>query len=134
MDERDWMVLQILYSEKNITNAAKSLYISQPALTTRLKQMEKEFGVQIVNRGRRGVQFTPQGEYLAKCASEMLLNIQKIKENVLNMEQKMAGTLRLGVSNFFTDYKLPGLLKSFKDKYPHIEFKVLQALARRLRI
>ncbi|WP_191561299.1 LysR family transcriptional regulator [Metabacillus idriensis] len=132
MDERDWMVLQILYSEKNITNAAKSLYISQPALTTRLKQMEKEFGVQIVNRGRRGVQFTPQGEYLAKCASEMLLNIQKIKENVLNMEQKMAGTLRLGVSNFFTDYKLPGLLKSFKDKYPHIEFKVTTGFSKEI--
>ncbi|HWO97401.1 MAG TPA: LysR family transcriptional regulator [Bacillus sp. (in: firmicutes)] len=124
MDDRDWLILQILYNEKNITKTAKSLYISQPALTNRLQQMEKEFGVQIVNRGRRGVQFTPQGEYLAKCAHQMLLNIQKIKENVANMEQKAAGTLRLGVSTFFTDYKLPGLLKLFKDKYPNIEFKV----------
>lgn len=124
MDERDWLILQILYKEKNITKTAKSLYISQPALTHRLQQMEKEFGVQIVNRGRWGVQFTPQGEYLAKCAHQMLLNIQQIKENVMNMEHKAAGTLRLGVSTFFTDYKLPGLLKLFKDQYPNIEFKV----------
>ncbi|MDQ0247360.1 DNA-binding transcriptional LysR family regulator [Bacillus fengqiuensis] len=124
MDERDWLILQILYKEKNITKTAKSLHISQPALTHRLQQMEKEFGVQIVNRGRWGVQFTPQGEYLAKCAHQMLLNIQQIKENVMNMEHKVAGTLRLGVSTFFTDYKLPGLLKLFKDQYPNIEFKV----------
>jgi DNA-binding transcriptional LysR family regulator len=124
LDERDWMVLQTLYKEKNITKAAQLLYISQPALTNRLNQLEKEFGVIIVNRGRRGVQFTPQGEYLAKSAQEMLLTIQKIKENVLNMEDRVVGTLRLGVSNFFTDYMLPNLLKLFKDQYPNIEFKV----------
>lgn len=124
MDERDWMVLQTLYREKNITKTAQHLHISQPALTTRLQNLENEFNVKIVNRGRRGVQFTPQGEYLAKSAHEMLLNIQKIKENVLNMEENLEGTLRLGVSTFFTDYMLPNLLKLFKEQYPNIEFKV----------
>lgn len=124
MDERDWIVLETLYQEKNITNTAKILHISQPALTNRLKTMETHFGVKIVNRNWRGVQFTPQGEYLAKSAHEILLRIQKVKETVLNMEDKISGTLRLGVSTFFTDYKLPGLLKLFKDKYPGVEFKV----------
>lgn len=125
MDERDWLILQTLFKEKNMTKTAHALYLSQPALTSRIKQMEKEFGVQIVNRGRRGVTFTPQGEYLARCAREMLLKMQHIKENVLNMENKMTGTLRLGVSTFFTDYKLPGLLKLFKAEYPEVEFKVM---------
>ncbi|MCI2255638.1 LysR family transcriptional regulator [Domibacillus sp. PGB-M46] len=125
MDERDWLILQTLHAHKNITSAARSLYISQPALTSRLKQMEKEFSVQIVTRGRRGVQFTPQGDYLAKCADDMIHRMQKIKENVLNMENTMSGTLRLGVSTFFTDYKLPGLLKMFKEEYPNVEFKVV---------
>ncbi|KKB37306.1 LysR family transcriptional regulator [Bacillus thermotolerans] len=124
MEERDWIVLQTLYREKNITNAAKKLFISQPALTNRLQQMEKEFSVKIVNRGRRGVQFTPQGEYLAKCADEMLFRLQQIKENVRNMEDNVSGTLRLAVSTFFTDYKLPALLRGFKDQYPNVEFKV----------
>jgi DNA-binding transcriptional LysR family regulator len=124
LDERDWLILNTLYKEKNITKSAQQLFISQPALTNRLQQLEKEFNVKIVNRGRRGVQFTPQGEYLAKCAHEMLLTIQNIKENVLNMEEKLTGTLRLGVSNFFTDYKLPNLLKLFKEQYPNVEFKV----------
>ena len=124
MDERDWIVLQTLYQEKNITKTAQRLYISQPALTNRIQQLEREFGITIVNRGRRGVQFTPQGEYLAKSANKMLLTLQNIKDNVLNMENNLVGTLRLGVSTFFTDYMLPNLLKRFKEQYPNIEFKV----------
>ena len=124
MDERDWMVLKTLYDEKNITKAAQQLFISQPALTHRLQQLEQKFSVQIVVRGRRGVQFTPQGEYLAKCANEMLATFQQMKENVLNMDYRVEGVLKLGVSNFFTDYKLPNLLKRFKEQYPHVEFKV----------
>ena len=129
MDEQDWVVLQTLYHEKNITKAAQKLFISQPALTHRLQQLEKKFSVEIVIRGRRGVQFTPQGEYLVKCANDMLLSIQQIKENVLNMENNVEGILRLGVSNFFTDYKLPNLLKLFKAQYPNIEFKVTTDLS-----
>ncbi|MFY0544407.1 LysR family transcriptional regulator [Brevibacillus sp. H7] len=124
MENRDWFILQELYQHKNITKAAQSLYISQPALTKRIRQIEKEFGVQIVHRGRRGVHFTPQGEYLVKCADEMLLRLRKIKEHVWNMDRNVTGSLRLGVSNYFARYKLPGILKRFKDEYPDVEFKV----------
>ncbi|MCG5253464.1 LysR family transcriptional regulator [Brevibacillus agri] len=124
MEYRDWSILQTLYREQNITRTAKSLYLSQPALTKRLRQIEKEFGVQIVQRGRRGVHFTPEGEYLASCADEMLLRLRKIKEHVANMGEQVSGTLRLGVSNYFAHYKLPGLLKLFKQEYPLVEFKV----------
>ncbi|WP_028401024.1 LysR family transcriptional regulator [Ectobacillus panaciterrae] len=124
MQDKDWIMLQVLYSKKNITKAADSLYISQPTLTNRIQQIEKEFGVKIINRGRRGVQFTPQGEYLAKCADEMLLKMQQMKETVLNMNHKVTGTLRLAVSNFFAQHKLPALLKLFKDQYPNVEFKI----------
>ncbi|MBU8712616.1 MULTISPECIES: LysR family transcriptional regulator [Brevibacillus] len=124
MEYRDWSILRTLYQEQNITKTAKSLYLSQPALTKRLRQIEKEFGVQIVQRGRRGVHFTPEGEYLANCADEMLVRLRKIKEHVANMGEEVSGTLRLGVSNYFARYKLPGLLKLFKQKYPLVEFKV----------
>ncbi|MED1947995.1 MULTISPECIES: LysR family transcriptional regulator [Brevibacillus] len=125
MEYRDWYILQTLYQEQNITKTAESLYLSQPALTKRLRQIEKEFGVQIVQRGSRGVHFTPQGEYLAKCADEMLLRLRNIKEHVLNMGDEVNGTLRLGVSNYFARYKLPMILKKFKEAYPNVEYKVM---------
>ncbi|NGQ95902.1 LysR family transcriptional regulator [Brevibacillus sp. SYP-B805] len=125
MENRDWLILRELYRQKNITKAAESLFLSQPALTKRIRQIEKEFGVQIVHRGRRGVHFTPQGEYLVKCAEEMLLRLRQITEHLANMDNRVAGTIRLGVSNYFTRYQLPGLLKRFKTKYPDVEFQVI---------
>ncbi|WP_280208367.1 LysR family transcriptional regulator [Brevibacillus sp. AY1] len=130
MEYRDWQILHMLYQEQNITKTAHALYISQPALTKRLRQIEKEFDVQIVQRGPRGVQFTPEGEYLARCADEMLLRLRKIKEHVANMKETVTGTLRLGVSNYFARYQLPRLLKLFSQEYPGVELKVLTGFSK----
>lgn len=124
METRDWQILSVLYEQKNITKTAHSLYMSQPALTARLRQIEKEFGITIVNRTSKGVQFTPQGEYLAKSAARMLLNIRRLKEQVLNLDDAVMGTLRLGASSYFTAFTLPPLLKQFKERYPRVEFIV----------
>jgi len=124
MDERDWQILKVLYERNNITKAAQDLYISQPALTNRLQQIEEEFKVKIVNRGKKGVHFTPQGEYLANTAEEVILKLRKIRENVLNLEENVTGTLRIGASKSVTKYKLPNLLRLFKLQYPNVNFVV----------
>ncbi|GAE27802.1 transcriptional regulator [Halalkalibacter wakoensis JCM 9140] len=124
MDERDWLILKVLNEKKNITKTAQSLYISQPSLTKRIQQIENTFQVPIIHRGTKGIQFTPQGDYLVKCAEDMLSRLQKMKETALNMEQEVSGTLRLGVSNYFARYKLPCLLKMFQQQFPKVNYKV----------
>lgn len=124
MEYRDWKILKILFEQKNVTRTAELLYISQPALTKRLQQIEKNFGVQIIVRGKRGIHFTPQGEYLVKCANEMLKKLQEINDTIINMDDKVMGTLRIGASYLITRTKLPRLLKLFKDKYPDVEYSV----------
>jgi DNA-binding transcriptional LysR family regulator len=130
MDDRDWLILKVLYQKKNITRTAQSLYISQPSLTKRIQQMEKEFNITIVHRGTKGVHFTPQGEYLAKCADEMLNRLRQMKEAALNMDEEVVGTLRLGVSNYITMHKLPRLLKFFHERFPKVDFKVTTGWSR----
>ncbi|MGG1398908.1 LysR family transcriptional regulator [Bacillus salipaludis] len=129
MDYRDWEILKVLYSQKNLTKAARLLFITQPALTNRLKHMQEELGVKIVTRESRGIHFTPEGEYLVQCADNILAQYNKIVEHVRNMGNdsgnEVVGTLKLGVSNFFANYELPYILKLFKRKYPHVEFKVI---------
>lgn len=124
MDERDWNILQVLYEQKNITKTAQLMYMTQPALTKRLMQIEESFGVKVVNRGIRGVHFTPQGEYLAKRAIQLNTLFRDVREEVLNMNQETVGTLRLGVSNYFGKYVLPGLLKMFREQYPRVDFQL----------
>ena len=85
MDEQDWIILKVLFEKKNITKTAESLYISQPSLTKKIQQIEKEYHVEMVIRGTKGVHFTPQGEYIAQCADEMLNRLQQIKDTLLNM-------------------------------------------------
>ena len=134
MDYRDWEILKVLYHQKNLTKTARLLFLTQPALTTRLKHMQEELGVKIVTRESRGVHFTPQGEYLVHCAEEALAHYENIKENVQNMSNnesdQVVGTLKLGVSNFFANYELPYVLKLFKMQYPHVEFKVTTGWSR----
>lgn len=124
MDEQGWTILKVLYEKKNITKTAESLYLSQPSLTKKIQQIEKEFQVAIVKRGTKGVQFTPQGEYLVQCADEMLDRLQQIKDTVSNIGEEVSGTLRLGVSNYITRYKLPQLLKLFREQFPKVNYKV----------
>ena len=130
MDDRDWKILDVLYEQKNITKSAEVLFISQPALTKRVMQIEEHFGVKIVDRGIRGVQFTPQGEYLAHRAAEVLTLYREIKEDVSNMNDEIVGTLRIGVSNFFGKYKFPELIQRFTSQYPKVSFQVETGLSK----
>ena len=124
MDERDWLILHILYEKRNITKTGQTLFISQPALTTRLRQIEDEVGAKLIYRSGKGIHFTPQGEYLAKSSKEMLTRIQEIKDKITNMHEGVRGTLRIAATHYMTKYKLPRLLKLFKTNYPQMEFKV----------
>ncbi len=124
MDEHDWRLLKTLFEKKSITKTAAALFVSQPALSSRLQQIETRFGTTIVVRSKKGVQFTPEGEYLVRGACEILKRIQIFEEVVQNMRNQATGTLRIGASNFSTKYLLPELLRRFKELYPGIEFKV----------
>lgn len=124
MEEKDWILLKTLYEQQNLTKSAEILYVTQPSLSYRVQQLEKEFGVTIMHRGRRGIEFTPQGEYLAKYAKEMLLQLQHTKEFVLSMENRILGTLKIGTASSLARYRLPSILNRFHTQYPDVEFKV----------
>ena len=124
MDEQDWFLLKTLFEKKSITKAASALFVSQPAMSSRLQQIEARFGAKIVVRSKKGVQFTPEGEYLVAGSRDILKKMQVLEENIQNMCDQAKGTLRIGASNFATKYLLPELLWRFKKLYPQIEFKV----------
>ncbi|MCY9069584.1 LysR family transcriptional regulator [Bacillus inaquosorum] len=128
MEKRDWIILKTVYEEKNITKAAERLFIAQPTLTYRLQQIEKEFNIKILNRGRRGVEFTQQGEYLVTYAKDMLRQLKIMEENLWNIGDHIHGTIRLCVSRAFALYKLPHIVKQFTDIHPFAQFSIKTAL------
>lgn len=88
MEEKDWVLLKTLYEQQTLTKTAEILFVSQPSLTYRIQQLEKEFGITIIYRGRRGIEFTPQGEYLARYAKDMLHQLQQTKNSYLAWKTK----------------------------------------------
>jgi len=125
MEDRDWTIIKVLSAEKNITKAAQVMYMSQPALTSRLRQIEQEFDVQIVYRSSKGIQFTPAGEWLVGMAEEFIDRMEHIRDKVRHFSDENAGTLVIGASNYFTMFTLPSLLRLFKEKYPHANFTIM---------
>ena len=101
MEDKDWFIIKTLYEEKNITKAAERLFITQPALTYRLQVIEQELGAKIVNRGKKGIEFTKEGEYVFRYAEKMIYEFQKLKETLQNMDNKIQGTFRLAVTASF---------------------------------
>lgn len=126
MDEKDWMVLKALYEEKSITKTSERLYVSQPALTKRIQQIENDFSVEIISRSKKGVTFTSEGEYLVDYARNMLDILQQTKDNLMNFQtNKVKGTLRIGVSINFAYNKLPSILKDFAEQFPLVHTEVI---------
>ena len=124
MMDRDWELIIVLYQEKNITKAAAKLYISQPAVTKRLQMIESKLGVQIVERGRKGVHFTPEGEYLVKCAEEMRGRMREIMLNLSSMTKEVKGVIKIGASNNFARKTLPKILSAYQEIYPDVKFEI----------
>ncbi|MEJ8543674.1 LysR family transcriptional regulator [Brevibacillus borstelensis] len=124
MNDQDWSLLQAIYDEKNLTKAAERLYISQPALTYRIQQIEQEFGVKVILRSNKKISFTPEGEYLVAYAKKMLLEQRKAKDFVTGMSHEVQGSLRIGCSSNFALYKLPPLLKQFLSQFSKVEINV----------
>lgn len=66
MKEIDWKILVVLYEKKSMTKAAEALYMTQSALTKRVRAIEEEWNVEVVRRSSQGVEFTEDGIYLVK--------------------------------------------------------------------
>jgi len=124
MSDKDWEILVILHEEGTITNAAKKLYISQPSLTYRIKQLEKYFKVKILHRGNKGVIFTSQGELLVKYAKEMIAQLSHTRDQIINIDDEIKGVLKIGGSSNFALYQLPSILEGFVEEYPNIEINL----------
>jgi len=100
MDTKDCTILKTLAEENNITYAARRLFMTQPALSERIK-LEKEFNCPIINRQARGVEFTYQGQRLVRYAEDLLNSYTSVRQELLAMGSEPRGTLNLGCSNVF---------------------------------
>jgi DNA-binding transcriptional LysR family regulator len=88
--------LVALAREKHFAKAAEACHVSQPALSSGIRSLEKELGIMIVQRGRRFVGLTAEGERVLVWAQQTLSSLSHMREDAAVSKSSMAGTLRLG--------------------------------------
>jgi DNA-binding transcriptional LysR family regulator len=129
MNEKDWLILRAVWQHKNITRAAEQLYTSQPALSYRLRQIERKLAIRLFVDGQKGLVFSAQGEYLAQHALTVLRDLQQLKITLHSMDQGQQGEISLGVSSNYAAYRLPALLSQFRQSHPGIRVNLMSGFS-----
>jgi DNA-binding transcriptional LysR family regulator len=119
--------LVTLAREKHFARAAEACHVSQPALSSALRTLENELGLEIVERGRRFVGFTDDGQRILGWARQTLASLQHMRHDASAAQTRLVGTLRVGVIPTVMPVTACMLSPSMRE-HPQIHFE-LQSLS-----
>lgn len=106
----------------SLTRAAEELYISQPAVSRSIKQLETQLGVTLFTRTHRGMQLSAQGGQLIFEAVENALHLLSTAENRIAEQNLCAtGSIRIGASDTIFEYFLADKIVAFHEKFPAVK-------------
>ncbi len=108
--------------------AATAMNVTQPALTKALKQLEEEFGANLVLRSPKGVRLSAQGEMLAVRAATVLREIERAKEEMLALTHNTQLTLAVGVSPAAALVLAASTLSAFQQRWPQTRIRLVDVL------
>ena len=108
----------------NISKAAKTLYISQPAFSRAVSKLEQNLSVKLFIRGSRGVHLTEEGKLLYEHTRTAFDALKKGEENLRRVNALGIGQLRIGVSTTLCKYILMPYLQNFIEQHPHIQVTI----------
>jgi DNA-binding transcriptional LysR family regulator len=117
-------ILQAISEEGSFKKAADKLYISQPAVSLQIQNLEKQLGLPLFYRNKRRARLTETGNLLVKYC-ERILTLCEETCHALNESQTLqSGTLKIGASQTIGTYLMPRLIGIFRHKYPQIEVEL----------
>jgi len=104
----------------SFTRGAEKLHLAQPSLTRQIKDLEEEIGVRLLDRTKRQVKLTPEGQSFLVDAKRVLELSEEIVESVRHFSRDELAPLNIGyVANLFYDL-LPVTLASFQRSFPTV--------------
>ncbi len=113
----------------SFSKAAESLYISQPALSATVKKLEAELGTQLIDRSTNPVQITEAGKVYLESVQK-ILTIQKETQSYFDSLRDLEeGSISIGTTTFYCCYTLPKHLVPFRQRYPKIDFNLIESVS-----
>lgn len=111
--------------DKSFSKAAKELYMTQPAVSQAMKQLESELEIRLFNRTPKGVSFTKEGSILFEYVQSAINLIETGEEKIIEFKNLTTGELKIGVGDTISRHFLLPYLETFHNRYPNISFKIV---------
>jgi LysR family cys regulon transcriptional activator len=111
----------------NVSDAAETLFTSQPGVSKQVRQLEDELGVRVfVRAGKRLASVTPAGEAVVAAARRALREIENLKRVGAEYKSEDEGTLAIATTHTQARYVLPRVVRDFSDRYPKVKLELHQ--------
>lgn len=113
-------ILKAIASEGSFKRAADSLYVSQPAVSLQVQNLERSLAVPLFDRGGRRAQLTEAGHLLLEYGDRILNLCQETCRAIEDLQNLQGGTLIIGASQTTGTYLLPRMIGQFRQRYPEV--------------
>ncbi|MEZ5207576.1 MAG: LysR substrate-binding domain-containing protein [Acidimicrobiales bacterium] len=126
MNLRDLRYLVALDEHRHFGRAAEASFVSQPTLSTQIRKLERELGVDLVERSPGGVLLTPAGAKVVERARIVLAEADAIVGIARQAQDPEAGSLRLGLFPTLAPYLLPHVVPALHARFPKLELLLVE--------
>jgi LysR family transcriptional regulator, transcriptional activator of the cysJI operon len=124
VEAADLAILVRVVDAGSVTRAAEALYISQPAITHRLRKLERTLGTKLVERRGRRLALTEAGQAILPLARQALQILEQIPVAISEVQGLLRGEIILGASTTIGEFLLPKRLTAFAQAYPRVTVRL----------
>jgi DNA-binding transcriptional LysR family regulator len=127
MADRRLQVFQAVAKRSSFTKAAETLFMTQPAVTFQIKQLEEHFNTRLFDRGHGKISLTAAGEVVLEYADRILALSAELDTRISELTGEVQGLLLIGASMTIAEFMLPRVLGEFKVAYPGVKARLTVA-------
>jgi DNA-binding transcriptional LysR family regulator len=125
MADRRLQVFHAVAKQMSFTKAAETLFMTQPAVTFQIKQLEEHFNTRLFERGHGRIALTPAGEVVLEYAERILSLSAELDTRLREMTGRLSGPLLIGASTTIAEFLLPPVLGEFKSLHPDVQARLI---------
>ncbi len=127
-------VFQSVAKNLSFTKASQELFISQPAITKHVQELETLYQTRLFDRQGNRISLTESGKLLLEHCERILEDYKRLEYEMHLLHNEYTGELKLGASTTIAQYVLPPLLGSFISKFPQVNLSLLNGNSREIEL
>ncbi len=129
MDLKSIQYVLSVAETKSFTQAARQLFISQPALSQYIKKLEASIGVKLFDRDGSAVKLTSAGEVFVQYGHDILAKSSQMLQKIKRMSSDWQSVLRFGMSPFYSKFYLPPIITQFVKSNPNVKLDIVEKIS-----